>query len=765
MGLIRSFSTLAAWFMLGGVIQAQGPVLQLSEQLTVPGPAATTVSVPTAAPDPVLGRPAPLLTQPVTVSRGTSAPAPAKSNHDYVAVIGFVREPGTYELNPRKSTLGAVLQLCDGLAKEASGSLRVVRNGRSGGQLFVERENPVSSYQLQSNDVIIVEGYAGARGVTARTAEEARSRMDRPRSALTHIAILNLVQRPVVLPIWERRATGRQLLQTLGQSADLANSLQVVSSPRAMMERRRLQIDAADYSLLAGDVLVIGPGLANEGRIPVKLPEPRKSEVKQPLEAANPQGLQAIPQRADANNSAVDAGSNGVRSSVPQPVVSIPQTADLGDSSASTLIPGRSGETSLSGVGITERPQLPRALDNSDGVGVVNDITGQVTPPTNVEIVQGPDEGADESTHIPTASGWNASSIEGESAAVGMDSLPVAGESVVNGDVTNGEISAGATESETEDLVGTTASAGSSRAWTWEKNVAFAIGYVALIVLGLGSLFTWRMVQAGEDAERAERVETTSTESVDPFDALLHNQLKVIDVPVELAERMQVQGRRPEIEPRRVDQAHALRGPHQPMRHGQSTEPAFEFSRYSDSSETFHNGAADTVTEMASAEPESVVASEPAQVDTRPAPPASTNAGVSESFKRNTASRPEDVPETTPKKRLADGIQWRFDVAHTRVDPVEEKPQVETIKAPKIASRKSRPAVSPTASSSPSGGGLSESISSGARASITSGGVETPAVEPKMPVETTLPSDDQPTESSQGDLLDRVLSRVKGTEA
>ena len=68
MGLIRSFSTLAAWFVLGGVIQAQGPVLQLSEQLSAPGPDATTVAVPTAAPDPVLGRPVPWFSQMTDVS-------------------------------------------------------------------------------------------------------------------------------------------------------------------------------------------------------------------------------------------------------------------------------------------------------------------------------------------------------------------------------------------------------------------------------------------------------------------------------------------------------------------------------------------------------------------------------------------------------------------------------------------------------------------------------------------------------------------------
>ena len=97
----------------------------------------------------------------------------------YVGLLGQVTRPGVYEIERRGTLLSDLLQNIGGLAKDASGQFRVIRNGRPG---QTTSYSGATQFELMAGDLIIADAQPSLLG-QAQWARNRRTPM-RSRSAL-----------------------------------------------------------------------------------------------------------------------------------------------------------------------------------------------------------------------------------------------------------------------------------------------------------------------------------------------------------------------------------------------------------------------------------------------------------------------------------------------------------------------------------------------------------------------------------------------------
>lgn len=539
------------------VALGQGPALQ-----SVGSPTFNTVSGPGES------------AQPISQPRKTAA---------YVAVIGHVREPGVYELDPAQRQLDRMLTTAGGLDPQASGSIRVVSEGRPGGQVFVDAKRPRSSQELSAGDVLVVEGFNSRLPHTPRSAAEARAMIEHRRSALMQIAIVNLIDRPVVLPVWEGRATTRQLLSTLGQPPELISNADVVSVPTAALQRRLNGQQLIDQMLLPGDVIVLPAGMSRPESVPFKLPLPKNQLHPDPEPVAEHQVPAPLPVDDSAAASTItDASETGLPA-----VESLQPPADEG---------------------LTEVQSWQQAdqTTNSARVAAEDDQSESVSAGEN-----------NESGSVPVAAAGSGATPDAESAAAIAAASPTTSPALKTGSA-------------------------------WTRKMHFAIAYAAIVAIGLVLYLMWNMYRASAAQDRAE-MERLELPPPDPFEELLHNRLPLIDRPMVMPANLMIQGRRPDVEPQRIDGPQALQGPHFPTaeKPGRTPEvPAAGVSR-----------------EWASTAASSLSASS-AVIEKRTAGAAPTS---EELLQGADADASEDtIQDAAPRKS---GVVWRIDKSHSRIEP------------------------------------------------------------------------------------------------
>ncbi len=180
----------------------------------------------------------------------------------YVGLLGQIARPGVYEIERRGTLLGDLLQEIGGLAKDASGQFRVIRNGRPG---------PTTSYsgavqfELMAGDLIIADAQPSQIGQRATNAKAASDDS-------VQIGFVNLVDRPVVLKLRNERASVQEILATMGQDQSLASQIKIVapSSQRFQGQPR------SDAKLVSETVLIFPPNAVKKSAALESLPEPYK---------------------------------------------------------------------------------------------------------------------------------------------------------------------------------------------------------------------------------------------------------------------------------------------------------------------------------------------------------------------------------------------------------------------------------------------------------------------------------------------------------
>ena len=202
-------------------------------------------------------------------------------NELYVAVMGEIDTPGTYRLDSSSLKLHRVIQLAHGFTTNASRAIRVIRPGRgSQTEIFSEKtDSPLMPGDL----LIVVPRRSSATSgkiadFRARDSQTVRANYEEGTiRAGIQVALLNVLDYPLVLRLRPEQANARYLIQALGQPVSLLEKTRVITPDVP----RRQTSDAAKQAarMEDGSVIVFEPGQVDRSRLPVTLPAPIDSDL------------------------------------------------------------------------------------------------------------------------------------------------------------------------------------------------------------------------------------------------------------------------------------------------------------------------------------------------------------------------------------------------------------------------------------------------------------------------------------------------------
>src|SRR5579872_1382662 len=187
----------------------------------------------------------------------------------YVAVMGQIGRPGVFEMSGPLPQLAEFLNLAGGMIRNASGSIRVIRGGRSS-QFFL---SPKLSLQLIQNDLVIVESKQSMTGQQTGTTSSASGWQSNsgtlsaaPAPPVVQIGLVNLISRPVILDLPCEQAVLAQVLSLLHNP--VTDKAQItLFKPGSGMQNVSLD-QASDAKLTTGVVLVFDPATVNSAVLP-----------------------------------------------------------------------------------------------------------------------------------------------------------------------------------------------------------------------------------------------------------------------------------------------------------------------------------------------------------------------------------------------------------------------------------------------------------------------------------------------------------------
>ncbi|MCH7989075.1 MAG: SLBB domain-containing protein, partial [Planctomycetes bacterium] len=201
--------------------------------------------------------------RPITPSTRQSSP----SRH-YFTVIGAVRVPGVYEYSSGLPTLADVIHAADGLTSEASGTIRIVREGKVSRQMFY---SPDSEMRLLSGDILILDkSLSGTQG-------GGRSSTGYESQSLVQIVAVNLIHRPVVLSLPSELATLERLVTDLNQSPNIIPTVKILQAKTS--GHVGSSGNSATFRLISESVLIFNPAVVRIDQIP-KLPPVYRPKVR-----------------------------------------------------------------------------------------------------------------------------------------------------------------------------------------------------------------------------------------------------------------------------------------------------------------------------------------------------------------------------------------------------------------------------------------------------------------------------------------------------
>ena len=197
----------------------------------------------------------------------------------YVAVMGEVNKPGTYHLDPSALNLHSVIRRAGGLTADATQAIHVLRQGR----MHQERYSELKNSLLQPGDLLIVESAQG------KTTNGSVTEFDRELSTIhasfeqsappsgVQVALVNVLDYPVVLVMRPDEAVLGQIVEQLGQGPETLTHLHVISADpttRSIPDQNKAAI-----RLTGGSAIVFDKGVVNRNRLPHGLPRPIESEI------------------------------------------------------------------------------------------------------------------------------------------------------------------------------------------------------------------------------------------------------------------------------------------------------------------------------------------------------------------------------------------------------------------------------------------------------------------------------------------------------
>ncbi len=213
----------------------------------------------------------------------TSYSAASDNVHElYVAIMGEVDTPGTYRMSSSSLKMHRVIQCARGFTANASSSIKIIRGGRlRQTEIFSETvDSP-----LMPGDLLIVEPKRPLKPVgkiadsTILDTQTIRANYEEGtiRSGV-QIALVNVLDYPVVLRLRPDQANASYLVQALGQPSALLTKTRVITPD---VPRRQSSDDAKRASRMEdGSVVVFEYGKVNRNRLPVTLPMPLDTDLQ-----------------------------------------------------------------------------------------------------------------------------------------------------------------------------------------------------------------------------------------------------------------------------------------------------------------------------------------------------------------------------------------------------------------------------------------------------------------------------------------------------
>jgi hypothetical protein len=210
-----------------------------------------------------------------------SFPAANNVNELYVSIMGEVERPGTYRLTPNTLKLHSVVRCAHGFTANASSAIRVIRRGRASqleifsdkidspvlpGDLLLVESRRINAPERNYSDV------SAGRGHVTRA-----DYSDTSRRPFVQIALLNVVEYPLVLRLHPEEANANYVVQALGQPVALLANAHVITPDVP----RRQSSDAAKNAVQMqdGSIIVFEPGKIKRHRLPSLLPTPIDRET------------------------------------------------------------------------------------------------------------------------------------------------------------------------------------------------------------------------------------------------------------------------------------------------------------------------------------------------------------------------------------------------------------------------------------------------------------------------------------------------------
>jgi len=202
------------------------------------------------------------------------------AENSYFAIMGQVARPGVFEIHSTELTLTQLVQKAGGITKQASGSIRIIRDGRAGIRTFFSESN---SLNLLPNDLVVVD----ARGTASQSiriienpfAKRAQKKQTAKGIVGLQIALINLIDRPVVLKLRNHQTSLQSVVAMLQQQPLVSSSIQVLQ----VAPRRSIRSTTTASTLKPDSVLIFDRSRIEFDRLPA-FPEPirdMKNEAKQ----------------------------------------------------------------------------------------------------------------------------------------------------------------------------------------------------------------------------------------------------------------------------------------------------------------------------------------------------------------------------------------------------------------------------------------------------------------------------------------------------
>ncbi|WP_417380907.1 hypothetical protein [Gimesia sp.] len=213
-----------------------------------------------------------------TVVREIGLPQVQVRESAVVGLLGEFNRCAAYELSNQELQLNQVVTGAGGLTSDSSGVIRVIRGGRSSQDLFF---NTDVDFPLMHGDVLIaLKSPANVMNVSFSTPAQNAQLQQPQNSELVQIAILNLLDRPVVFGVRPEIADLAGILkclrQPLEQYANLAESIKVIP-PYRSRGNSDFKLRKLTSKFDSGTVIVLNsPQVLNLSMVPHSLPAARR---------------------------------------------------------------------------------------------------------------------------------------------------------------------------------------------------------------------------------------------------------------------------------------------------------------------------------------------------------------------------------------------------------------------------------------------------------------------------------------------------------